>query len=423
MAQRTLLILGGGTGGTIVANKMARLLDRDQWRIVVVDAEERHLYQPGLLFVPFGLADPKRLVRPKRRYLSPKVDFVLAKAEHIDPETQTVTLTDGETLVYDFLVIATGSHIRPDQTPGLLDGLWHKAIFDFYTLQGATALRHALHRWEGGRLVLNVVEMPIKCPVAPLEFLLLADWFFTQRGMRGKVELVYATPLSGAFTKPIASRILGDLLEKRGIQVITDFLVMEVDTEKRVLRSYDEREVPFDLLVTIPTNMGAEVIQKSGLGDALGFVPVNKFTLQAEKWPNIFVIGDAGNTPASKAGSVAHYQAETVVHNLLRMMNGKEPEPTFDGHATCFIESGYGKALLIDFNYDVEPVPGKFPLPVIGPFSLLKETRINHWGKLAFEWMYWNLLLPGRELPFMSARWSPAGKQLPPELRAKFQNA
>ncbi len=418
--QKTLLILGGGTGGTMVANKMARLLDTREWRIVVVDKDERHFYQPGFLFIPFGMYKPEDVVKPKRRFFPSHVEVIFSDAELIEPDANRVRLTNGDTLSYDFLVIATGSHIRPDQIEGLLNGGWRKNIFDFYTLEGATALHEFLSRWEGGRLVLNVAEMPIKCPVAPLEFLFLADWYFTRRGIRNKVEIVYATPLPGAFTKPKATAVLGNMLERRGIHVEPEFMIMEVDSSKQVIRSYDEREIPYDLLVTIPTNMGAEVIQRSEMGDVLGFVPVDKRTLQSEKWPNIFVIGDAGNTPASKAGSVAHFQLETVVHNLLRVMRGQEPEPTFDGHANCFIESGYGKAVLIDFNYEVEPVPGKFPLPVVGPLSLLKETRLNHWGKLAFKWMYWNLLLPAREIPFIRSQWSPVGKQLDPEIRAKL---
>lgn len=418
--KKTLLILGGGTGGTIVANKMARRLDLSEWRIVVVDADKRHLYQPGLLFIPFGIYKPEDIVKPKEKFITRKAEIIWAKADLIKPEENQVLLEDGRTLHYEYLVIATGSHIRPDQIEGMLGEGWRKNVFDFYTLEGATALRDFLRTWQGGRLVLNLAEMPIKCPVAPLEFLLLADWYFTKRGIRDKVEIIYATPLPGAFTKPKASQVLGGLLDKRGIKVEPDFMIMEVDHENKVIRSYDEREIPYDLLVTIPTNMGAEVIQRSGMGDALGFVPVDKHTLQSTKYANVFVIGDAGNTPASKAGSVVHFQAETVVENLLRVMEGKEPEPTFDGHANCFIESGYGKALLIDFNYEVEPLPGKFPFPVIGPLSLLKETRINHWGKMAFKWMYWNLLLPGRAIPFIKDQWTPTGKQLDPELKAKL---
>lgn len=408
--MKTLLILGAGTGGTMVANKMVQNLDLQEWRIVIVDRDENHYYQPGLLFIPFGIYAPGDVVKPKRNFLPPQVEMIFSDIEAIEPQEKRVRLATGKQVInYDYLVIATGSHIVPEQTPGLLDGGWRKNVFDFYTPDGANALSRFLKFWKGGRVVVNVVEMPIKCPVAPLEFLFLADWFFHQRGMRDKVEIVYATPLPGAFTKPRASATLGNMLEEKGIQLEPDFNIMEVDSGKQVIRSYDEREIGYDLLVSIPTNMGAEVIARSGMGDELNFVPVNKHTLQSSTWENVWVIGDAGNAPTSKAGSVAHFMLDVLVENILRHMEGLEPLPVFDGHANCFIESGFEKGILIDFNYDVEPLPGKYPLPGLGPFSLLKESPVNHWGKMMFRWIYWNALLKGGELPFES-QMSMAGK-------------
>ncbi len=332
------------------------------------------------------------------------------KIEMIEPDQNRVKLEkDKRTITYDTLVIATGSRIAPGETTGLLDNGWHKNVFDFYTIEGATALSRFLKFWKGGRLVLNVAEMPIKCPVAPLEFLFLADWFFHERGIRDDVEIIFATPLPGAFTKPRASSILGDMLESKNIKIEADFNIMEVDHTQKAIRSYDEREIPFDLLVSIPTNMGSEVIERSGMGDELSFVPTDKHTLRSKKWENVWVIGDAGNTPTSKAGSVAHFMLDVIVENILRQMEGLEPLAKFDGHANCFIESGFEKGILIDFNYDVEPLPGKYPLPGFGPFSLLKESAANHWGKMTFRWVYWNMLLKGEEMPFES-QMSMAGK-------------
>ncbi len=408
--MKTLLILGAGTAGTMVANKMAQHLDPVEWKIIVVDQEETHYYQPGFLFIPFGIYRPNDVVKPKRDFLPRSVEFVLSPIELIEPDENRVRLAkDNRVIDYDYLVIATGTQIHPEQTTGLKDNGWHENVFDFYTLQGATALSRYLKFWKGGRMVLNVVEMPIKCPVAPLEFLFLADWFFHQRGMRDEVDITFATPLPGAFTKPRAAAMLGDMLNRKHINLQADFNAMEVDHEKGVLRSYDEREVPFDLLVTIPTNMGAEVIGRSGMGDELNFVPTHKHTLQSEKWENVWVIGDATNLPTSKAGSVAHFMLDVLVENMLRHMEGLEPLPKFDGHANCFIESGFEKGILIDFNYDVEPLPGKYPLPGLGPFSLLKESAANHWGKMTFRWMYWNVLLKGGDMPFES-QMSMAGK-------------
>jgi sulfide:quinone oxidoreductase len=409
--MKTLLILGAGTGGTMVANKMAEQLDPQEWRIIIVDRDETHYYQPGFLFIPFGIYSQRDVVKPKRNFLPPTVEVVFSDIEVIEPEKSRVILRkDNRVINYDYLVIATGSHIHPEETEGMVDGGgWQKNIFTFYDLEGAVKLANFLKYWKGGRLVLNVAEMPIKCPVAPLEFLFLADWFFHERGIRDKVEIIYATPLPGAFTKPRASAILGGMLEEKGIHLVPDFNIMEVDNSKQVIRSYDEIEVEYDLLVTIPTNKGSDAIARSNMGDELDFVPTDKHTLRSRDWENIFIIGDAGNVPASKAGSVAHFMLDVVIENLLRSMEGLEPLPKFDGHANCFIESGFDKGVLIDFNYDVEPLPGKFPLPGFGPFSLLQESHANHWGKMMFRWIYWNILLKGGEMPFES-QMSMAGK-------------
>ncbi|MGZ5424990.1 MAG: type III sulfide quinone reductase, selenoprotein subtype, partial [Candidatus Aminicenantales bacterium] len=318
----------------------------------------------------------------------------------------------GEALPYDILVVATGSDIVPSETPGLLDG-WRDTIFDFYTKDGSAALARKLETFKGGTLAIHIVEMPIKCPVAPLEFTFLSDSCFTRRKLRDAVDIVYVTPLPGAFTKPVAAAALGALLEERKIRVVPDFVTERVDAAARKLIGYDGREVPYDLLVTIPTNMGAKVIESSGLGDELRFIPTDTKTLRSKAHENIFVIGDATNLPSSKAGSVVHFQAEILAENVHRAIEGKPLEEKFDGHANCFVETGRGKAILIDFNYEVEPLPGRFPFPVIGPMSLLKPSRINHWGKLAFRWIYWNMMLKGRPIPFVPTQMSMAGKRRP----------
>ena len=407
--MKDLLILGAGTAGTMIANKLRRRLDREDWRITVVDQDDKHNYQPGYLFLPFGTYTAKQVTRSRHTLLPDKVDFVIAEVDRVDAEANTVSLMDGRTLTYDYLVIASGTSPRPDQTPGMLGPEWRRSIFDFYTLDGAVALGEALKKFDHGRLVVHVTEMPIKCPVAPLEFTFLAEAWLRERGIRDRVELVYVTPLPGAFTKPIASAHLGGMLDERKIAVETDFMVERIDDEQKMLVSYDEREVPFDLLVTIPLNMGADFVARSGLGDELNYVPVDKHTLLSKKHNNIFAVGDASDIPASKAGSVAHFSVEIFVGNFVEHIEGAPMTGSFDGHANCFIESGDGKGLLIDFNYDTEPLPGKYPLPGVGPMDLLKETRANHLGKLAFRWIYWNVLLPGRRTP-LPANMSMAGK-------------
>ena len=396
---KRLLVLGAGTAGTMTVNRLRRRLDPEEWEITVVDRDDVHPYQPGFLFRPFASHASTPLTRSRHAQLDDGITFLTGDVHRVDPVERCVTLWDDRMLGYDYLVIASGTEPRPDQTPGMLGPEWRHSIFDFYTLEGAEALAVALPRLDHGRLVVHITDMPIKCPVAPLEFAFLADAWLRDRGLRDRIELVFVTPLSGAFTRPVAAQRLGSMLEDRKILVETDFLVERVDNERRTLLSYDGREVPFDLLVTVPLNMGAEFVARSGLGDELNYVPVDPHTLQSTAYPTIFALGDAANVPASKAGSVAHFEVETFVGNFLELVAGKPMTGRFDGHANCFVESGGGKGLLLDFNYETEPLPGTFPLPVAGPLSLLKETRANHLGKLAFRWIYWNVLLPGRPLP------------------------
>jgi len=408
--MKTLLILGAGTAGTMAANRMRRSLDPDEWRIIIVDQHESHYYQPGFLFIPFGMYSKSDVIKPKRDFIPAGVELIMSPVEEIDAEHNRIRLAKDQRLLnYDFLVIATGAETHPDETPGLHEHEWHKSIYDFYTVEGAVALAKRLRSWSGGRMVVNVVENPIKCPVAPLEFLMLADWFFHEQGLRDRVEIIYATPLTGAFTKPVASRYLGDILQAKGIQVIPEFMIERVEPDAKKIVAYDEQEIDYDLLVSVPTNMGSEVVARSGLGDELNFVPVNQHTFLSEKYANIFALGDAAALHTSKAGSVAHFSVECWEENFLRYIDGLEMLPTFDGHANCFIESGFGKGLLIDFNYEVEPLPGRYPLPGVGPFALLQETEMNHWGKMMFRWMYWNILLKGQEMP-LPARMTMAGK-------------
>ena len=411
--MKKLLILGAGTAGTLILNKLYKKLDRQAWSFTIVDKDELHYYQPGFLFIPFEIYTKEQVVRRKRDFFPKDVEAVFAEVDRIEPEANHVVLTDGRRLDYDILIVATGTTPRPEETEGLDGPLWYKEIFDFYTYEGACALADFLKTWEGGKLVLNISESIIKCPIAPLEFVFLADSYFTEKGMRDQVEIVFTTPLSGAFTKPRAARLLGGMLEQKGIRVVPDFYIEHVDNDAKKIVSYDGQEETFDLLVSVPVNMGDDVVERSDMGDDddLNFIPTDKHTLQAQGYDNIFVIGDATNVPTSKAGSVAHFEGHILVENILSYVEGRPLEASFDGHANCFIETGFGKATLIDFNYDTEPLPGRFPLPVVGPMALLKETRLNHVGKLFFEWVYWHMLLQGKPIP-VPTHMSMVGKRI-----------
>jgi len=406
-----IVILGGGTGGTLTANRLRRLYLETEAEIMVVDQDDRHVYQPGLLFVPFGLAHLEEIVRPRGRQLHRGISYINSAIDHVDLVANEIYLTNGSTTGYDVLVVATGAVLVPEETEGLIGKGWMEKVFTFYSPEGAAALEAALATFDGGRVVVNVIDMPIKCPVAPLEFCFLADWYFHERGIRDQVQLTYVTPLDGAFTKPVASRRLVGMLAEKDIELVTEFNTGEVDGEGGRLVAYDGREVGFDLAVVVPLHGGADYVGHSpGLGDELNFIPTDEHTLQSKAAPNVFVIGDAANVPASKAGSVTHFEGEVLVENVRRFLTGEPLDQSFDGHTNCFIETGFHKALLIDFNYDTEPLPGHYPATIGLP--LLAESRLNHLGKLMFQWFYWHGLLPGRDIPGISSAMPTAGKSL-----------
>ena len=406
-----IVILGGGTGGTLTANRLRRLYLETEAEIMVVDQDDRHVYQPGLLFVPFGLAKLEEIVRPRGRQLHRGISYINSAIDHVDLAANEIYLTNGSTMGYDVLVVATGAVLVPEETEGLIGKGWMEKVFTFYSPEGAAALEAALTTFDGGRVVVNVIDMPIKCPVAPLEFCFLADWYFHERGIRDRVQFTYVTPLDGAFTKPVASRRLVGMLAEKDIELVTEFNTGEVDGEGGRLVAYDGREVGFDLAVVVPLHGGADYVGHSpGLGDELNFIPTDEHTLQSKAAPNVFVIGDAANVPASKAGSVTHFEGEVLVENVRRFLTGEPLDQSFDGHTNCFIETGFHKALLIDFNYDTEPLPGHYPASIGLP--LLAESRLNHLGKLMFQWFYWHGLLPGRDIPGISSAMPTAGKSL-----------
>ena len=328
-----IVILGAGTGGTLTANRLRRHFRDGDVSITVVDQDDRHVYQPGLLFVPFGLAQPEDIVRPRARQLHSGIEYVQEPIGHVNIENDVVVLEGGSTLPYDVLVVATGAVLAPEETEGLTGPGWGVSAFTFYDMPGASALERALDEFEGGRMVVNLVDLPIKCPVAPLEFCFLADWYLHQRGIRDAVQLTYATPLDGAFTKPVASAALGGLLAEKGVELVTEFNAGEVaysdDGRGGRVIGYDGRELEFDLAVVIPLHDGAEYVGRSpGLGDELRFVPTDPATLRSIAKENVFAIGDATNLPVSKAGSVTHFEGEVLAENVIRHLEGRELDAT-----------------------------------------------------------------------------------------------
>lgn len=393
--MKRILVLGAGTAGTIFANRMRRHLP-ERWSLSVVDGDPVHLYQPGLLFLPFGAHDEHRITRPRERTLD--VEWIPREVYTLDADKKQVRLLDDTVVSYDVLVLASGAHPRPDLVPGLVGEDWHRDVFDVFTLGGAQALRHALARFRKGRFVVHLAGPPLKASFAALELCFLADEFFRARGVRKGIEIVLVTPTATMVEHPAAAPAFASLVEARGIKVEASTFTREIDRDHHNVVTLEGRLIPYDLLVSVPPHTGAAYVARAGIGDDDRFVPTDPQTLAAKHLHDAFVLGDATDLAAPKLGSVAHYQAELLVENLVRHLAGKPLLPTHEGHASYFVETGGGKALLVDFDRDHPPHAGLYPTGV-GPIPMFQESRLAHFGKKAFRWMYWSGLLPGRPFP------------------------
>jgi len=411
--MKKVVILGSGAGGTMIAAKLCKELSPNEWKITIIDNDEMHHYQPGWLFIPFGIYSAQDCMKPKRDFIPKGVDFVMDEVIGVNPDNRKVEAKNGA-YDYDWLIIASGCRIAPEEVEGLED--WkpdpNDNIHTFFSLEGAVALRKKMKYFKEGRVIFNIAEMPHKCPVVPMEFIFMADWFFAKNGVRDKIEIEFVTPNTGIFTKPISTKVMSVTAEEKNILVTPNFDLVQVNKEEQTLESAQGKKIPYDLMISTMPNLGAQYIEDSGMGDGMGYVFTDHHTLKAEKYDNIYVVGDATNVPTSKAGSVAHYESDIIVENLILEIDGQEPKPSFDGHSTCFIVSGYEKAFLFDFNYKTEPLPGKFPFPGVGPFDLVGESYMNYWGKMMFKWVYWNLLLTGQDMP-LEPQMAMAGKTWP----------
>lgn len=414
--MKNIVILGAGTGGALMANLLTHSLSLKEWRITVIDEARQHIYQPGLLFIPlrlYGYETADDVAKDIGSPLPRNIDFVNTVVKSIDPQKRKVE-TENASYEYDWLISSLGCRLAPEEVTGLAEVLGNNGVHTFYSLEGALQFQKALDDMQEGRLVIDIAEMPIKCPVAPIEFAFLADYYFHLKGIRDRIDITLVTPYTGAFTKPVANKMLSKIAQQKNISIVPNFAIENVDAGKNVINSYEGTTVDYDMLCIIPPNLGPDAIENSGLGDGTGYALTDPRTLKSRKADHMFMLGDNTNVGTSKAGSVTHFEAETVVHNLLREIEGKIARPTFDGHANCFVETGHHKALLIDFNYDVEPIPGSFPLPYMGPFSLLEESYVNHMGKIAFKWVYWDMLLPGYlpNVPLLPSHMNFVGKDL-----------
>ncbi len=372
--MKKIVILGGGVGGTLTANyltpKIGEKIKNGEVEITLVSEKPYQSYQPGYLYLIFNKMGENELKKDLRGLLDPNVRFVVDRAVRIDTENQKVICENG-TVNYDYLVIATGSRITPGEIPGLVEsGHW------FYDLEGAKKLRSALAKFNGGKVVVSMMGIPHKCPVAPLEVTFILHDFLKRRNIREKSQIVYTYPINRIFTMNPVVEMLQPMFDERGIEYRTFFNPVEINPEEKKIITLEGEEESFDLLIAIPPHRGAKVIEDSGLGDKGGWVPTDKYTLKVEGYDNVYAVGDATNLPVSKAGSVAHFQAEVVAENLAAEIEGIEPTAMFNGKAFCFIETGWEEATYIWFDYTTPPQP-------------VVPSKFVHFVKIAYNKAYW----------------------------------
>ena len=376
--MKKIVILGGGVGGTIVANLLAKKLRPDEADITLVDKTGKHVYQPGFVYIAFEKQRAAKLVRDERKLLRKRVKLVLGEAVKIDAAGKKVSLADGTVLEYDRLVVALGARLTPEELPG-----FDRVAHHFYTPEASEELRKALAAFQGGRIVVTVASVPYKCPPAPSEAACQIDYYFVKRGIRDKVDIHFLSPLSRVFPLEPVNPVVEKNFAAHNIRTTVFFNVESIDVDKRVVNSIEGESVPFDLLVMVPPHRGAKVVEDSGLGDRGGWLPTDKFTLRTKAHEDIFALGDCTDVPVSKSGAAAHYQAKVIAESIVADVRGQPAPCKYDGHVMCYCDAGYHKGISMSFDYEHPPVP-----PNLGLKDWLGKRLLNR--------AYWILVPAGR---------------------------
>lgn len=374
--NKTALVLGGGVGGLVAANRLRKLLP-SRHRVILFDRERQHVFQPSLLWLASGNRAPEQIQRPLAELVRQGVEIQLGAVEAIEPEAHAVRV--GTQLIRgDVLIIALGADLAPESIPGLAT-----AGHNMYTLDGARSFFEALRTFPGGRIVVLTAAPAYKCPAAPYEAAMLIEAALRHRGMRERVQMdLYAAEAGPmAVTGPDLSAQVRALVESKGIHYHPDHQVTSVDSAARKLMFANGATAEFDLLIYVPPHRAPGVVRDAGLLNASGWIDVNRHTLET-RIPGVFAIGDVTTIPLvmgkplPKAGVFAHKQAEVVANNIVSAWANRSERRAFDGVGECFVETGDGRAGFGAGNFYAEPTPQiKFHAP----------SRRWHLGKVLVE--------------------------------------
>ena len=370
---KRIVIVGGGTGGTVAANLLARALYNQliNGKVIIsmIAEKEEHVYQPGFLYIAFDKVRPDEIVKKQKELIDSHINLFIDPAKKIDRDGNVVITESGTEFPYDYLIVATGSRVVLEEIPGLSEGAHH-----FYEMEAAKKLRDQLRNFDGGRIAVTV-GVPHKCPVAPLEFTFMLHDYFEQREIRDKVEIYYTYPINRLHALEPVSNWTVPQFEKKNIKSETLFNMEEIDPVKKLVKTMEGTELNYDFLVAIPPHKGAPVIEESGLGKD-GWVPTDKKRLLNEGYENVYVVGDTTNIPISKAGSTAHFEADVVAERIAAEILEGDSSTEYDGKVVCFVETGFEEATYVWFNYKVPPSP-------------TPPSRMLHWMKLGYNKLYW----------------------------------
>jgi sulfide:quinone oxidoreductase len=372
-----IVIVGSGTGGTIIANRLRRKL-KERADITIIDPSFKLIYQPGFLFTMFGKDKTENLIKDARKYLPKQVNAVEDRVTFVDTKERIVRTEKSGEFPYDYIVLASGSKLAFDSVDW-----WDNSIQHFYTPEGAEKLYEAIEEFDEGKIVVSIADLPYKCPPAPVEAAMLLDSYFKERKIRDKVEIAYTSPLGRAFSIETTNTRVEPYLEEKNIELHTFFNTDEVDTEEKVIYSIEDDDLDYDLLIMIPPHSGQDFLTESGIAPGRGWIPTDRFTLQVKDQERMYAMGDATDIPTSKAGSTAHHEAPVITQNIFDEIEGREPSAKYDGHVQCFFVTEFGKSMFIDFDYENPP-------------KASPTRRIWYRFKQLFKPIYFRLVVTGR---------------------------